>query len=175
MNIVSIKKETLQAFIDHFQAEVGALTRSAIAAHEAATHTETRAEDKHDTFAIEASYLAAGQSARVTELEAALIECQTHLEGMKKCDRIEKGAWVCVERDLDAHRPLYYLILSHGGGAQVRVGNTMVHILSPNSPLGEALQGLRAGDTVELEQGAIGQGRSVPENHVREYLVRAVE
>ena len=42
---------------------------AAIQAHEAATNGETVAENKFDTFDLEASYLAAGQSKRVSESE----------------------------------------------------------------------------------------------------------
>jgi hypothetical protein len=63
------KGEVLMRFLEQVSSEIAALTASARAAHQAATHEESKAEDRHDTFAIEASYLAAGQSARVMELE----------------------------------------------------------------------------------------------------------
>ena len=46
--------------------------KAAIQAHEAATNGETVAENKYDTFGLEASYLAAGQSKRVSECEENL-------------------------------------------------------------------------------------------------------
>lgn len=72
-----LKSEILKGFLEEVSREIAALTASARSAHQAATHEESKAADRHDTFAVEASYLAAGQSARVMELE----KVRSELEG----------------------------------------------------------------------------------------------
>ena len=76
----TFKSAVILQFIQKFEEEISALTQSAKAAHEAATHEESKSEDKHDTRAIEASYLAAGQAARLAELEKGLEEFRKYPE-----------------------------------------------------------------------------------------------
>src|SRR4051794_4441922 len=90
------KNKVIQSFIDHFSAEYQALVKSAKAAHEAATHEESKSEDKHDTRAIEASYLAHGQAMRVAEIENVIEELKHYL-GRKPATRIQPGALIQLE------------------------------------------------------------------------------
>jgi hypothetical protein len=55
-----------------------------------------------------------------------------------------------VELDLAGTRAFYF-IAPQGGGLITRVGGKPVQVITPQSPLGEALLGKRTGDTVEVE------------------------
>jgi transcription elongation GreA/GreB family factor len=47
----------------------------------------------------------------------------------------------------------YYLIVPKGGGLVTRVEGKAVQVITPNSPLGEALLGKRVGDEAQIEVG----------------------
>lgn len=148
----AFKKSVIEAFIAHFEQELAMLVRSAKAAHLAATHEESRAEDRHDTFAIEASYLAQGQAVRVQDLQNALAELRGFLETQRPTAIVEPGTLVTLESD---GRQSLSLVTRHGGGTQIRVGGKAVSLLSFSSPVGEQLRDLREGDdfTVESKSG----------------------
>lgn len=142
------KELVIQEFIRYFEAELSALIRSAKAAHSAATHEESRAEDRHDTFAIEASYLAAGQAARVEELQLTLGEFEGYLSGCAPQSHIALGSLVSYELD---GQIFHAFISTLGGGTKIRIGSDTVQVLSLQSPLGEALEGAKAGEEIEFE------------------------
>jgi len=143
------KKESLEAFILHFEGELRALIESAKAAHLAATHEESRAEDRHDTFAIEASYLASGQAARVQDLSETLLELRFYLETKGSPLTIEAGSLVSLESN---GKITHSFVAHHGGGTQIKtsVGDSIT-LVSPHSPLGENLIGLSEADSFTLE------------------------
>jgi len=144
-----MKKQTLLALVDYFEKELQILIQSAKSAHEASTHEESRAEDRHDTFAIEASYLAAGQSERVKSIRKTLLELNHFLESSTQAfSRALPGALVLLECD---GKQTYSFLCISGGGAQVKIEGKMVTLISTLSPLGEQLQGLSAGDVFTLE------------------------
>jgi transcription elongation GreA/GreB family factor len=149
LKTVAFKTATLKSFYEYFLREKDALVASAQAAHSAATHEQSRAEDRHDTFAIEASYLAAGQAKRVQELDQAAQECQRYLKDQRQADRIEAGALVGLT--LNTQAKSIVLWVNQGAGNQLTVDGKVVSLLSLNSPLGEQAQGLKAGDSFTLE------------------------
>lgn len=148
----SRKKEILLALIEHLERELSLLITSAKAAHLAATHEESRAEDRHDTFAIEASYLAAGQSARVQDLNETINELRGHLESALPFQKAGIGALVTLLR---GNKESLTYLARHGGGTQIPTPDGQVSLLSPESPLGEMLIDLCEGDefTVESKTG----------------------
>src|SRR3954452_6187110 len=67
--------ETIQA---HLAEELATLMQAAKAAHEAATHEESKPEDQYDTRGLEASYLARGQAERLAQLQKLATILKTH-------------------------------------------------------------------------------------------------
>ena len=55
----------------------------------------------------------------------------------------------------------FYFIAPQGGGLITRVEGKPVQVLTPNSPIGEAVMGKKVGDTVEVAM----------KNHVRQYKI----
>ncbi len=166
--LISVSKsEVLKGLLDRLASEIAGLTASARSAHQAATHEESKAEDRHDTFAIEASYLAAGQSARVLELEKVRGEVEGYLAGFTPSDRIAPGCLVGYQSDEGFH---WVLMAKSGGGFRALVSSSVqekvpVQILSIHSPLGGELLGLRVGDDCEVEIKGV----------VKEFMVLRVE
>ncbi len=68
-----MNKSTLQQQIIATLEADREVARAVLAAtHEAATHAESKAENKYDTRGLEAAYLADGQRQRLHEIETAL-------------------------------------------------------------------------------------------------------
>jgi len=157
------KSELIEHILAHLSQEVASLERSAQAAHEAATHEESKAEDHHDTRGLEASYLAGAQAARVAELQAIISNFQfSKPRNFSPSDPIAAGA--LVELDCEGKRTWVFLVVQ-GGGLTLKLGGSrIVQVITPQAPLGDALLGKRAGEAVEVE----GQKQS------REYEVVSV-
>jgi transcription elongation GreA/GreB family factor len=158
------KARVIAAFIAKFESEITALTAAAKAAHEAATHEESKAEDAHDTRGVEASYLAGAQSARLAELRAVILEYKAlhsaALATPKRGITVAAGALVTLQPlvDAESEKPrgpaMPALIAVRGGGTTVEVDGTSYAILTPTSPIGEAILGCSAGEVVEIESKA---------------------
>lgn len=129
-------------------ADLAVLKKSAQAAHEAATHTESKAEDQYDTRGLEASYLAGAQSKRVLELED-LVALYRHVDvkAFAKTDPIASTA--CIEMVSEGKKH-HYLMMPLGGGRQAQFDGKTIHVITPQSPMGEALLGKRVGDEIEV-------------------------
>lgn len=119
------------------------------ATREAATHEESKPENEYDTRGLEASYLAGAQSKRISETEDLLVTFK-HIEPkvFKESDPV--SATALVEVECNGKKGLYFF-LPKGGGINLTFEGARIQIVTPNSPLGEALLGLRAGDTALVE------------------------
>ena len=80
MSLEVINKKAIVALIvSELESELEHAVNSANDAHAAAVDDESVAETQYDTLAIEAGYLAEGQSRRVQELHAAIHSYQSLL------------------------------------------------------------------------------------------------
>lgn len=153
------KAQLLMEIVTKLSAELAVLEASATSAREAATHEESRAEDMHDTRGLEASYLAGAQAARVAELRGRIARLRAISARPFAVDEaVAPGALLELEHE---GRRAFYLLLAVGGAPSLVWDGKPVHVITPESPLGDALLGQRRGDAVEVES----QGR------VREYLI----
>jgi transcription elongation GreA/GreB family factor len=155
MSSLPPKRLLVDQLVAQLQHEAGTLEAAARAAHEAATHEESRAEDHHDTRGLEASYLAGAQAQRAAEL-AALISVyrQMPLKDFGPSDPIAPGALVTVEMAAEGGRPArksHYLVVPRGGGVTLKQGALSVLVIAPQSPFGEALVGRKQGEGFEVE------------------------
>lgn len=119
----------------------------------AATHEEAKPENDKDTRALEQSYLARGQAARVEALRDG-VKAVAALKVGAPSGVVGLGALVEAEEDGDAR---LYFVAPDGGGTRLAKGAVLV--VTPKSPLGDALLGRRAGDSVEWV--AAGKQRTV--------------
>src|SRR4051794_21630371 len=69
---INIKRALVAALLAKLDEELANMRRAAKDAREAATHEEAKPENDKDTRALEASYLAGAQAARVRDLEGAV-------------------------------------------------------------------------------------------------------
>lgn len=142
-----IRKEDLrQALADLIAADLATRARAHRAASEAATHEEAKPENDKDTRALEQSYLARGEAKRVEELRAALAEVRSMpVRALLPTDPVGVGALVTAKEGGTAQ---HLWIALHGGGA--RLGASSIQVVTPKSPMGRALMGMRVGDDCEL-------------------------
>ncbi len=143
------KAAVRQALLEQVQADLRAATESQRATHEAATHEEARPENDKDTRALEASYLARGLAQRVVDLSATLGALR-RLSDRPLDDDPPVSAGALVQLEDDDERQSVYFVAPSGGGLQVTVAGTLVRVVTPQAPLGEALLGKRQGDDIEL-------------------------
>lgn len=128
---------------------------------EGATHAESKPENDKDTRALEQSYLARGQAARVEALREDVAALRgLAVRALDDDHPVSLGALVTTTEDEAEAR---VLIAPCGGGATLAGG--AVRVVTPGSPLGRALIGRSVGDAVEVEMG--GRRREVEVAAVR--------
>jgi len=118
-------------------------------AHDTATDKESIAENKYDTFGLEASYLAHGQAKRVAEYEAAL-NAFTLLGviNFNKHSSIEIGALIKLEDDIGNEQ--YFFLGPLAGGLKFKVAGKEITLITSSSPLGEHVLGRYVGDDISI-------------------------
>jgi hypothetical protein len=123
-----------------------AARRAALAARDAATGDEVKAEGKYDTRGVEASYLAAAQAKQVAELGETLAAIEaTSFPDLPPGAAI--GAGALVEVELGGERR-FFLLAPRGGGLSLEHDGCTLDLLTPEAPLRQQLDGLRAGDSL---------------------------
>ena len=123
-------------------------------AHDAATNDESVAENKYDTFGLEASYLAHGQSQRVLDCEKDwLLFNKKSADIFNQDEAIKLWALVRLEGiEVADGAEKYFFISPCAGGLTVEVDEKTVYLVTSSSPVGKVLLGKLTGDEVELLQ-----------------------
>jgi len=153
------KTRLLDALRMRVDADLEALERRQRDAQAGSTHEESRAEHAKDTRATEQSYLARGLADRVGDLRRTVGALATlQLEAFEPSDPIGVTAIVTisvedvdVDVDVDAAHdgcpePQVWWILAAAGGFELEQDGMRVRTVTPASPLGRALVGLRIGE-----------------------------
>lgn len=145
------KTALIQKIVAQLESELALFAKSARAAHEEATHEQSKAENKYDTRGLEASYLAHGQSRLAAETESAWqLYDQMVARPYQAGEGIDLGA--LVELEAQPHREhSFYFIGPKAGGTEVELDGTSVIVMTPQSPLGRQLMGQREGGKLTIE------------------------
>jgi transcription elongation GreA/GreB family factor len=145
----SEKSALWQELVRLVRTEVEALMRSHQETQAGATHEEAKPENDKDTRAIEQSYLARGQAARVEEASRALAALiALPLRHFTDDDPIALGALATLESD--DGETLRVLVAPAGAGQRLVDARGEVSVITTGSPLGRALVGGRVGDSPEF-------------------------
>lgn len=147
------KEQLIQEIISALSADLTVFSTAARAAHEAATHSECLPDNKYDTTALEASYIAQGQANRAQEIRVALESYRTlTLHTFDDDMPIRLTALVTLEGEEGNLRRIF--LGPQGGGKTIADGDGEIVVITPGSPLGRALLGLRTGDEVRAGSDA---------------------
>lgn len=141
------KEQLIQEIIAQLSADLTVLASASKAAHEAATHSECLPDNKYDTTALEASYIAQGQANRAQEIRVALESYRTLvLHDFDTDTAIRLTALVTVESAEGNMRRIF--LGPQAGGMKIADADGEIVVITPVSPLGRRLLGLRCGDEV---------------------------
>ena len=145
------KQALLRQLIEQLAERLSGFDKSAREAHAEATHEQNKAENKYDTRAIEASYLAEGQARQAAEVASAILALEgVTLRDFGPATPIAPGALVQLEGNGEV---AWYFMASCAGGAELVSEGVSVLVLTPQSPLGGALSGLKTGGKCRLQLG----------------------
>lgn len=145
------KRELVDKLLRKLEDERALLAQAALQTYEAATHEESEPEDQYDTRGLEASYLAGAQAKRVVEVEQTMHAIRAlNLRDFKADDAIAAAALVELDHD---GKPSICLLLPLGGGMTVEHEGRHIQVITPKSPLGEALVGRTVGDVAVIDVG----------------------
>ncbi len=145
------KAALIQKIIASLDAELALMAQSARAAHEEATHEQSRAENKYDTRGLEASYLARGQSRQAAET----LQARAEFEALApRAFGPDDGIDLCAVVELagPGGNALYF-IGPRAGGTEIAHQSKSLLVMTPQSPLGSALLGHKKGDRLRIEIG----------------------
>ena len=153
------KRTIIEKIIAVLTAELDSYTQSARAAFTAATDEQSKAEGKYDTRAIEASYLARGQSIQAREIMQALQQYETlPVRDFIATAPIDIGA--VVELEGKSGRTFYF-VGPRGGGTEVECEGRTVLVLTPQSPMGQQLVGRKCGERLQIKVGRSGESYEI--------------
>jgi transcription elongation GreA/GreB family factor len=145
------KTELVQRIIDRLSHDLKVFSTAAKTAHEAATHEENQPDNKYDTLALEASYVAQGQANRAQELRQSInVYRQLHL--VSGSETVCLTSLVTIEAEDGTSKVVFIGPLE--GGLKVEYEDTEIMVISPTSPLGRELIGKGPGDTAVITAGS---------------------
>ncbi len=146
------KTTLLNNVIKHLYAELKNSELAAKNAHLAATDDQSVAETQYDTLAIEASYLAEGQSRRVDEIKESILLFEQLVNYVSQpCVQVKVGCLVQLEKDKLANA--WFYIGPAAGGFTCNINEQTFTLITPMSPMGSALIDKEEGDEVTIHLG----------------------
>ncbi|GAM10411.1 transcription elongation factor GreA [Geobacter sp. OR-1] len=146
-----VKAELLKKIIAQLSHDLDVLFTAAKTAHEASTHEENQPDNKYDTLALEASYVAQGQANRAHELRKSIeIYRQLKPHG-SNVETVRLTSLVTLEDPDGKQRTLFICPIE--GGLKIEYQDQEIVVITPGSPLGRELLGKTVGDAVEIETG----------------------
>lgn len=147
------KKLVIDQIIHYFNKELVELKAAALATYDAATNEESKAENEYDTRGLEASYLAGAQAQRVSQVEE-LIYHLGELNIREYSESVAISSTAILELEY-LNKKMKVIILPSGGGVHLRINDEILQIVTPQSPLGEALMGMYVGDVAIVDVGSV--------------------
>ena len=143
------KKQLLENIIKQLELDRKVLMDAALATYQAATNEESKPENEYDTRGLEASYLAGAQAKRVADLDEQ-ISIFKKLEIKEFSNQSSVAATALIEVDIEGEHKFLFM-LPKGGGFVMQFEGKSIQIVTPSSPSGEALLGLKVGDIAIVE------------------------
>jgi hypothetical protein len=148
------KSEIIKALLEVMESNLRRQFDANKNASDGATNAESRAETKWDTCGLEASYLARGHALQFKQTAAQVDE----LRAMEPQSFVGKqiGVGALVEVDSDGET-MFFFLMNHGGGTELKLDFGEVTVVTPESPVGVAMQGKEQGNRYQLKSGLSGE------------------
>jgi len=143
------KQQLLRLILTSLETDHKLLTGAAKTSHHAATHEECQPDNKYDTTALEASYLAQGQANRAREIRLALESYRNlQLQNFGSGAAIRLTALVTLEADDGEVKQVF--LGPAAGGLKIRGRGAEIVVITPHSPLGRKLLGRSVDDEIAM-------------------------
>jgi len=134
------KKLLVSLIIKNVKQELSQAINAANEAHAAAVDDQSVAETQYDTLAIEASYLAEGQSNRVKVLQDALFSYEV-LPLLTFDENKPIALSALVQLNADKSNQHWFFIGPAAGGFRCQLNEQHITVITPDSPIGKVLMG----------------------------------
>lgn len=130
--------EYIPTIIKQLERELATAIAASEDARSSATHSENIADNRYDTLALEAAYLAYGQSARIEELQESInLYKRFRQPDFTQQSSIQLGALVDIESNSGDIQRLF--IGPAAGGLCIEEKPQVIRVITTTTPLGQAL------------------------------------
>lgn len=150
-----MKLQLIEKILSHLNVELTKLLTAANNAHLAATDEQSIAETQYDTLAIEAGYLAEGQSRRVEELKLEINEFNQLKDFIQQNSKLHHsvhlGSIVQIHQDKSTNN--YFFIAPAAAGFRCEIDDSKFTVITSKSPMGKALIGKSIDDEISVAIG----------------------
>ena len=138
-----------QSIIQQLQQELDTAIAASNQAHASATDSENIPDNKYDTLALEAAYLAHGHSQRIQDLQNSVQQYRHFTQQpFNKSSSIDIGALITLEDEQLNQQQLF--IGPVAGGLMIKEDQDTITVITPQTPLGQALIGKYLDDEVTI-------------------------
>ncbi|WP_448245577.1 hypothetical protein [Thalassotalea agariperforans] len=145
------KPQILTLVLQQLTHELNNCIEAANNAHLAAVDEQSVAETQYDTLAIESAYLAEGQSRRLVELKKTIGQLKSFTFQPVDIEQpIKLGGLIQFE---DSPQNKWLLMSPTAGGYKVMIGDNLVTLVTPQSPLGKAILNKYLDDDISYHVG----------------------
>ncbi|MCL9773158.1 transcription elongation factor [Vibrio methylphosphonaticus] len=144
------KAAVVQQVIVELEQKIATLLSAMEQTVDAATNEETIPDNKYDTLALEAAYLAHGQAMRLEAIKKDIASLR-HLVIRTFEHDSPVGLSAMVDLEDEQEVLSRFFLLPCGGG--VSIDTEGLRVVTPESPLGRALVGKRLDDEIALQVG----------------------
>jgi transcription elongation GreA/GreB family factor len=146
------KKKLVDVIVTALTQELQQAIDAANDAHAAAVDDQSVAETQYDTLAIEAGYLAEGQSKRVSEFQQAIDAYQAlTLIEFDEASFVALGALVQLGAESKTNQ--WFFIGPAAGGFRCQQDQQNITVITPQSPMGAALISKQQDDDINIMLG----------------------
>jgi transcription elongation GreA/GreB family factor len=142
----------ITAIIAHLDNELTTASAASEQAHASATHSENVADNKYDTLAVEAAYLAHGQSVRIAQLQQSIATYRLLMQTQKPdTESIQIGHTVTIVDTNQRSNTLF--IGPSAGGISIVIDGIAMMTVTALTPMGKALIGKVVDDEISIVVG----------------------
>jgi transcription elongation GreA/GreB family factor len=141
------KEALLKMIVDEMQTKLDAALSEVKSAKEAATHEESKPENKYDTRGLEATYIAQAQAGRAGQLKEDIYNL-TKVNLKTKNEQVGVGNLVKVHYHSQNKEIIFFILPC--GGTSVQFEGALVKSISVTSPVGKLLNRKFAEDSFKF-------------------------